>query len=282
MKKQTSVVALTARSSLFFALAIALVMAAAEFALFHMALSADRAEVAAAFAERQAQIDYYASMGVEVYYSDPYLAKPLEYLVDQSHILWVFTAAALLLTAQLCRVGCESGGKLGYTLRRLPLPEKQYFLWQGVGNTLFYLLLWGVQALTALGLGMYYLRTVPAEAVNHQTLFLAFSRSDFLHTLLPMGDWYCLAVTLLLAVTLGLCTAAVPFWQRRGRFGGELLAAVAAALFLFRRGVGGHNANTGLMLILLLTLLSVFVRIYQWKEVDEHDGEAPAEEVPQA
>lgn len=281
MKRRISVLALTVRSSLAPALVILLAMAAAEFGLFRMALGASQAEVDAALARRQAEIDHFASMGVEAYYDAPILAEPLEYLVDQSHIVWVLAAAFLLLTAQLSRVGCDAGGKLGYTLRRLPIAEKTCFLWQGAGNTLFFLLLWGVQVLTALGLGACYLHAVPAEAVNRQTLFLAFSRSDFLHTLLPMGDWLCLAATLALAVCLGLCTAAFSFWQRRGCFGGELLGAAAAALFWFRRGVGSLNDNAGLLIAVALLTLSAAVRIYQRKEVEEHESEAPAEEAPQ-
>ena len=65
--------------------------------------------------------------------------------------------AFLLLSALLLLATTGRGARRpGYTLARLPLSPGWVVFWQGVYNTLVYLLFWGVQALVLVGIGWYY------------------------------------------------------------------------------------------------------------------------------
>lgn len=278
MKKQISILALTARSSLLFALAILLLMAAAQGVLFHLALRTALAELAQRWADYQVHVEELTARGITSISAFSDQLPTLPQLLDKSGILWAWRAALVLLTVQLCRVGCESGAKQGYTLRRLPLSERAVFLWQWVGNALFYLLLWGAQLAVVLVLSRVYLAAAgaqPAQLVQPaggQTLLLAFYQSSFLHGLLPLDDLLSHAAGLLLTAALAFGAAAFPFWQRRGSFGGEALAALVFALYAFPRDLDGSSAAFTILVSVMILLCAV-LRVLRWEEVDGDDSD---------
>ena len=74
--------------------------------------------------------------------------------------------------------------------------------------------------------------------MSNQTLFLAFYRNDFMHTILPLEDgpgWWMLALA---GVTTAIAAATFTKLQRSGKFGFELLLLVAAVLIYFPRSMG--------------------------------------------
>ena len=79
--------------------------------------------------------------------------------------------AFLLLSALLLLATTGRGARRpGYTLARLPLSPGWVVFWQGVYNTLVYLLFWGVQALVLVGIGWYYGRQ--GGFLGTQTLYV--------------------------------------------------------------------------------------------------------------
>ena len=160
MKKHLSVFMLMARSSIYKVISVFVLMAVVEYGLVCMRLN----------------------QGVM---SDQH---NLEIVVDESRILWVFGAVFLLMTVFLCQTGCGFSSKTGYTLRRLSISERMVFVWQSIYNMMCYCLLWFVQILVVFGLCNLYVNMAPEGFVTNQTIFLAFYRNDFLHSLLPMED----------------------------------------------------------------------------------------------
>ena len=99
--------------------------------------------------------------------------------------------AFLLLSALLLLATTGRGARRpGYTLARLPLSPGWVVFWQGVYNTLVYLLFWGVQALVLVGIGWYYGRQ--GGFLGTQTLYVTVWELDLFHFFLPLdlpGRW---------------------------------------------------------------------------------------------
>ena len=163
-------------------------------------------------------------------------AMSLESIWENSHILYVFIACALLITLLLCLIGCERGNRQGYTLRRLSVPESAVVLWQSLCNVGCYLLLWVAQIGIALGLCQWYV--VQTGVSSNQTIFLAFYRSNFLHNLLPLEETSLWVRNVLLLITFGMVTACFSFRQRRGKFAAEIIALFWATLVWCSRDLG--------------------------------------------
>lgn len=123
-----------------------------------------------------------------------------------------FTVAIFLLIL----TGYEHGSKQGYTLRRLSVSERSVFLWQAVYNTFCCFLFWAVLLGIALALCKLYVAKVGLEYVSGQTIFLAFYRNNFLHSLLPLEETSRYIRNVVLILGLGISSACFPFKQRRG------------------------------------------------------------------
>ena len=213
MKKHLSVLMLCARSTVYKMLGLFFAMAAAEILLFGLTLR-----------------------GVP---AGPPLG--LEAAFDASRVSFAFAAAFLLLCALLCMTGCEySGSRPSYTLRRLSVSRRTVLFWQSVYNILCLFLLWAVQLFVALLLCRLYMSKADPATVSGQTVFLAFYRNKFLHSLLPLAETSRYIRNLMLIVGLGVTAACFPQRQQRGQMGIAVipLALIAAAVFPMEMGQG--------------------------------------------
>lgn len=162
-----------------------------------------------------------------------------ELFIDHSHIVWVLAVALVAMTVFLCLPGCEFGSKSSYTLRRLGLSDHARYFWQAGYNTLCFLLLWAVQVALCWGMCVYYTTHFPAVAVTNQTIYLAFYRSNLLHSLLPLSDVSRWIRNALLVPALGFAAAHFPrTQQQKGRPGITILALVVVTLITFVRPMG--------------------------------------------
>lgn len=210
MKQHLSVLMLTARSTIYKFLLLLGLTAAAELCQFWLTL--------------RAALETFAAGGG--------MASP-ETVLYHSRVSWTFAVCFVLTAALLGLTGCEFGSRQGYTLRRLSVSEKSVFLWQSGYNAACFFLLWAFQTLLALGLCALYMALADPGQTSGQTVFLAFYRSEFLHSLLPLaggGRW---ARNALLVLGMGASSAYFPYSQRRGKFAAwlPLLTALAAVCF---------------------------------------------------
>lgn len=90
-----------------------------------------------------------------------------------------------------------------------------------------------------------------AAYISDQTIFLAFYRSGFLHSLLPLGEATRYVRNVVLILCLGTLTAHFSFLQRRGRRGLSMVILTTLVLVNFPRPMGGFASN------LLLSLLAL-------------------------
>lgn len=193
----------------------------------------------------------------------------LESAVQTSLLSLVFAVGLVLVCTVLVLPGTERGAKTGYTLRRLSVDERVVvLLWGGI-NALLLLTFCGVQTAAALALSQYYLQTLPAEFSNHQSLFLAFSRSPYLHALLPMWDWGLTIRNLLGCAVLGLSAAALPFHWRHGRKAWSTFPLAILAGFTFPSGMDGSAAYGIQLIVLAMTGVLTVFGVWRWHEDEE-------------
>lgn len=135
------------------------------------------------------QVLLFLTVPLDTQYDTHRVTFSLEEVVHQGNLSLAFSVGFVLVCAVLVLPGIERGAKTGYTLRRLAADERVVvLLWGGV-NALLLFIFWGIQAAAALALSRYYLQIMPTEYINQQTLLMAFSRSPYLHALLPTWDW---------------------------------------------------------------------------------------------
>ena len=216
---------------------------------------------------------------IDFLHQDAVALYSLEGIFAESYIPWVFGICFLIQTALLIFVGCDFGSKQGYTLRRLNISERSVFLWQALYNAGCYLLLWMVQTIVALFLCQLYLNhnflsenAETAESllnssniihprITHQTIFLAFYRSNFLHSLLPLDDMIRFSRNILFILGLATPAAAFPYYQRRGKTSFSIHFLAVMCFFTFTDELGFYSLD-GLSLLATIYAVSILYRIF--------------------
>lgn len=193
----------------------------------------------------------------------------LEAAAEMARLSLVFAVGLVLVCAVLVLPGMERGARTGYTLRRLAVDERVVvLLWGGV-NALLLFIFWGIQTAAALALSRYYLQTTLAEYAAPQTLLLAFSRSSYLHALLPTWDWGLTIRNLLGCAVLGLSSAALPFHWRHGRKAWSTFPLAILAGFTFPCGMDGSTIYFIQLIILSMTGVLTVFGVWRWHEDEE-------------
>lgn len=237
MRKHLSVFMLHCRSTVYKVLGVMAAMAAAEGALVFFAL------------RRPAEF------------------PSLESFISQSRIIWAFAAAFLAVTALFCASGCEFGSRTGYTLCRLRISEKTVFLWQFLYDLMGYFILWAVQTGLALAFCRAYAAANP-ELCNNQTVFLAFYRSELLHSLLPLENWARWLRNFAFLTGTAAAAARYPMLRRRGKKGIWIILLAVLVLFNFA-GEIELTKDLNLTGIFAFAAFFVFFGVYQTKPFPE-------------
>ena len=240
MKKHLSVFMLMAQSTIYKIIGVFIVMAAAEWSLFYARL------------KQGATGDRFN----------------LELVVEESHILWGFAIAFVLITILLCQTGCGFSSKVGYTIKRLSISEKMVFFWQSLYNVICFCLFWMVQILLVFGFCNLYVKMAPEGYVTNQTVFLAFYRSDFLHSLLPMEDVGFWIKNIMIVLGMGICSAGYPVSQRRGKKIQEVIP-LAGCIMVFFVGELGEFLTPAI--VICTCILGIIITVFHLFEYASYE-----------
>lgn len=246
MRKYLSVFGLFARSSVYKILGVLLIMCSAEIGIFAVLF-------------RETRIAYESGIGIGI--------EPIELILDNTLFRLCFGLAFIAITVLLCLSGTEYASKTGYTLKRLSISEKKTFFCQAAYNIFIYLFLWALQLVVCFGLCSYYIVNAPEECVSNQTLFLAFYRSSFLHTLLPLSDLPLWIRNVFLAAALGFAAAEFPYKQRRKKFAPSIIALALFTIVFFSREIGDITNCVIVIVIALLVCAEMLYTVLR-KETD--------------
>ena len=246
MKKYLSIFELFTRSTIYKIMVILLAMGVSQVALFYRAM-----------AEWIPLEEYHLEFEAIDYYS-------LEWMVDRSKSAEIMAVAFILLTVVLCLNGCNFGSKSSYTLQRLQVTEKKIFLLQSLYNSLCYVLLLGAQVAVFLIQSKLYIDN--AGTVTNQSVFLAFYRQDFMHSVLPLEGivrWIC---NIVIVLCCGVSAAVFTYLQRRGKLAWSLLVVVACVILGFVQGLESQMAIFVALLLLPIAGWTAYWHVFQKKE----------------
>lgn len=219
MKKHLSVFALIARSSIFKLLILFVLLAGVEGIVFYLKL--------------KNELMVASELGMQL--------VGVEYVFSSGRVFWIAALIFLLMTAQLCVVGCNFGSRQSYTLNRLLISEKSVFIWQSVFNIISYVMLWAVQLGIALALCRWYMNV--AGETSGQAVMLAFYRNKFLHSLLPLSDITRLIRNVLMMFALSVTAARFVWANHRGQLGVGIIAMTALVLVFFAGETSVQNTD---------------------------------------
>ncbi len=173
---------------------------------------------------------------------------------QNAYVDLVFRLTFLLTLFLLIR--WQTASTSGYTLRRLAVSEWTFTLLNALYNALVLLIFWAVQTGIALVLCKLFLMNTADHLVNPQTVFLAFYRDNYLHSLLPLAEISRWARNIAYTLSIGICAAAGPCMMRRGQ--GIILSLCPAVLYFLVcvRPVGEIGFDIFQSLVVLATAAS--------------------------
>ena len=154
----------------------------------------------------------------------------LEWFWQESHVVWAYRAALVLLAVTCCiHVSGLGGSRVYYTMHRLRITEWTVTVLLGLCYGAVFVVLWAVQVGILTAVTAY--NAARAGAVP-QAVFLLSWNDDFFHAMLPLDQWTGYVRQLLLALGMGMSCAVWSFWRRRNSFGyAAPVAVIAAAMF---------------------------------------------------
>ena len=183
------------------------------------------------------------------------LGGSLELIVTSSYQYGWYTVAFVLLTMILVFSTCNFGSVQSYTLKRLRISEWKLFWMQSIYNFLCYVLLIGVQLGFLLVMG--YLYTNHNEDATNQTLFLAFYRNAFMHSILPMEEWSRLIINIFMYGGMAVTAATVPYFQRNRKLIWEAVVVMGILAVGFAAELGSYVPYSLALIVVSLTILAV-------------------------
>ena len=246
MRKYISIFELFARSTIYKILPVLVAMGTAQIMMFRKAMS-----------EWFPMDTYHLDFQAIEYYT-------LEYMVSRSKNEIFLGIAFVLMTAILCWNGCNLGSKSSYTIQRLQVTEKRIFIMQSIYNSLCYVLLLGTQVgIVFVQSSLYAAR---AGHVTNQTVFLAYYRSDFLHSVMPLEGTMRWTANGLIVLGCGVSAALFTYLQRRGKIALSMLVVVACVLFGFVQKLGEQFGMVTATIVWGIAAICVYWHLIYKKE----------------
>lgn len=184
----------------------------------------------------------------------------IEEYIDQSQYSLIFKIAYLLITVVIVLPGMNMGSVQSYTLQRLRIKEKRIFWLQFLYNLFAYVLLCGVQLIVILLSSVIYQNNLPEAATwSNQTLFLAFYRNNFMHSILPLEDVFGWLALAFLIVGTAMATADFTRQQRRNKLSFGFAVVLGAVLTAFPREFGYKGT-----VLIFATVCIVLYSLWRW------------------
>ena len=163
-----------------------------------------------------------------------------------------------LMGALIGVTGGSKGSKSVYTMNRLGLSENQMTLVFGAVFTGYFLLYWAIQIAVCYGLFVWYSRFT---LVGSNAWMLACWRSEWLHTLLPLGEWWGYLRNAVICGSFGFTAAFGSQLMRRGKYPFAFLVPPVLCLFLLSGRIGEFVPDILLTILLIASAIGFFFNV---------------------
>ena len=194
----------------------------------------------------------------------------LEFTIEKSFIGIFFVAAFIALFLLLSSTGKSKKAKTAYTLNRLQISEDWIFFWQSLYNILCFALLYFIQVIMAMFLCYYYVENSGDSTITDQTVFLAFYRNSFFHSLLPFDEPHSVAANFVTLFIAGTVSALTPMKERHGSGAGiPWYLCFWIVINGFSKEVGDFGMN---LVIYAIGVIILGTTIYFLLTKEVHDG----------
>ncbi|MBQ7116648.1 MAG: hypothetical protein IJN88_00390 [Clostridia bacterium] len=221
MKNYLSVFALQIKSTFSKILAVIFMMSAAQLVLFIHILNSGEIVIPNRFTNEE------------------FLSGIEGILQDSRAMSFIFAFGFLLVTVILAVNGCRYTSREDYTLRRLNITEKKAMLTKGIYGVLVYALFIMAEALVMLIICNIYIHFAESHPqifdgfISNQTVFLAFYRSNIIHSVLPLEDYFKYISTFIALISISFSTAYISYFVRRKKLFLEAFILVPVILINF-------------------------------------------------
>lgn len=219
------------------------------------------------------------SMGVQWYFyvdnANEYLVQTdppmLEWLMDLSaaNVYFAITTVAAIIILSLH--GCEFGSKCRYTVKRLQISEFSYTVLQTIYNLCIFIIFYSAELVITYMMCWHYVTNVSADIISTQTVFLAYYRNEFLHSLMPLDDITLWIRNILTLLALSLGCSHFSLRHRRGKYAISVMFCAVFAVVWNRGTIGGDITAILLMLIDISLIMLYVYRMIETREVGEYD-----------
>ena len=172
----------------------------------------------------------------------------------------------LLLFALTRAAGDTAGSKSVYTMNRLGLSENRMTLVFGGVFTGYFLLYWALQIAVAYGFFVWYSRFT---LVSSNSFMLACWRSEWLHTLLPLNEWWGYLRNIAICASFGFSAAIGSQKARRGKFPWMSLVPPVLCLFLLTGRIGDFALDLVLTVLLAAFTIGYFFALKGGREDED-------------
>ena len=176
--------------------------------------------------------------------------------------LWM----AYLLFALIGTAGYTKGSKSVYTMNRLGLSEEQMTLVFGGVFTGYFLLYWLLQIGVCYGIFVWYTRLT---LVGSNAFMLSCWRSEWLHTLLPLNEWWGYLRNLAICLSFGFSAAFGSQLSRHGKLHLTSLVPPVLCLFLLSGRIGEFGLDIVLTVLLLAFTIGYFFALKGGRDYED-------------
>ena len=144
------------------------------------------------------------------------------------------------------------------------ITEKKILFMQSIYNVLCYTMFLAAQ--TGIFLIQYQMYCGYIKNVTNQTLFLAFYRNAFMHSILPLEDSFRCGMNLIIILSCSIGTALFSYIQRRGKMAWSMLVMLACILLGFERELGDQMILITAFVTFAISGTMLYRQVFQKKD----------------
>ena len=197
--------------------------------------------------------------------------RDIERVISLSAINIVFAVTVAAVIFLLSVTAVAFGSECNYTVNRLSVSESVYFTLQSFYNFLVLIFILGFEIVLTYIFTQKYIESANVCFVSNQSVFLAYYRNEFLHSILPLSDILIWIRNAMQIFTLSLAASFFSYKQRRGKRSIAVIFLTIFSIIWNSGNVGGDL--TVIITYILCVCMSAYIIVYVkngWGEQNEY------------